>query len=92
MSDICPFPMYELNISASKEGRTVTHAVACATLSAALLSASQWADLLERGDYKAVRVTVTDLKGGTVAAFGRDESWENLRAVGRFSNKWEKSF
>ena len=84
MPDICPFPMYEVHISASAEGCTVAHETACATLSAALLSASQWADRLERGDYEVVRVSVTDLKGGIVAAFGRDESWENLRAVGRF--------
>lgn len=84
MSSLCPFPMYEVHISASAEGCTVAHETACATLSAALLSASQWADRLERGDYEVVRVSVTDLKGGIVAAFGRDELWENLRAVGRF--------
>ena len=84
MSNLCPFPMYEVHVSASAEGRTVAHETACATLSAALLTASQWADRLERGDYEAVRVTVTDLKGGIVAAFGRDEPWENLCAVGRF--------
>ena len=91
MSNSCPFPMYDVHISASAEGCAVAHEDACATLSAALLSASQWADRLERGDYEVVRVTVTDLKGGIVAAFGRDEPWENLRAVGRFASKWEKS-
>ena len=84
MSRLFPFSIFEVHISASAEGCTVAHETACATLSAALLSASQWADRLERGDYEVVRVSVTDLKGGIVAAFGRDESWENLRAVGRF--------
>ena len=91
MPDICPLPMYEVHISASAEGCTVAHETACATLSAALLTASQWADRLECGDYEVARVTVTDLTGGIVAAFGRDEPWENLRSVGRFSSKWENS-
>lgn len=61
MTNLCPFPMYEVHISASDEGHTVDLEDAFATLPEALVSASGWAGVLDCSDYEVVRVTVTDL-------------------------------